>query len=131
MCVWSTQGTASQTIHHITQEVPYQHIPSLHNGSTEQLSVHRLDTLHALRSPRLGTVDAEIKLRFAETLEPCQVPSLQLEAGYTVALHASSTARDEDKADRGRGGITASGNGHAWSSVSPRGKWRTGENGEN
>ena len=31
----------------------------------------------------------------------------------------------EDKADRGRGGKTASGNGQAWSSPSPRGQWRT------
>ena len=34
----------------------------------------------------------------------------------------------EDKADRGRGGKTTSGNGQAWSSASPRGQWRTGEN---
>ena len=31
----------------------------------------------------------------------------------------------EDKADRGRGGKTTSGNGQAWSSASPRGQWRT------
>ena len=35
---------------------------------------------------------------------------------------------EEDKADRGRGGKTASGNGQVWSSPSPRGRWRTGEN---
>ena len=33
---------------------------------------------------------------------------------------------EEDKADRGRGGKTTSGNGWAWSSPSPRGQWRTG-----
>ena len=38
---------------------------------------------------------------------------------------------DEDKADRGRGGKTTSGNGQAWSSASPRGQWRTGKNREN
>ena len=38
---------------------------------------------------------------------------------------------EEDKADRGRGGKTTSGNGQAWSSASPRGQWRTGKNGEN
>ena len=38
---------------------------------------------------------------------------------------------EEDKADRGRGGKTKSGNGQAWSSASPRGQWRTGRNGEN
>ena len=36
---------------------------------------------------------------------------------------------EENKADRGRGGKTTSGNGQAWSSVSPRGQWRTGGNG--
>ena len=36
-----------------------------------------------------------------------------------------------DKADRGRGRKTTSGNGQAWSSASPRGQWRTGKNGEN
>ena len=35
----------------------------------------------------------------------------------------------EDKADKGRGGKTTSGNGQAWSSASPRGQWR--KNGEN
>ena len=30
-----------------------------------------------------------------------------------------------DKADRGRGGKTTSGNGQAWSLASPRGHWRT------
>ena len=39
--------------------------------------------------------------------------------------------KEEDKADRGRGGKTTSGNGQAWSSPSPRGPWRTGENGGN
>ena len=34
-------------------------------------------------------------------------------------------------ADKGRGGKTASGNGQAWSSPSPRGQWRTGKNGGN
>ena len=38
---------------------------------------------------------------------------------------------EEDKADKGRDGKTTSGNGQAWSSESPRGQWRTGENGEN
>ena len=37
---------------------------------------------------------------------------------------------EEDKADRGRGGKTTSGNGQAWSSASPRGLWRTGKNGK-
>ena len=32
---------------------------------------------------------------------------------------------------QGRDGKTTSGNGQAWSSPSPRGKWRTGENGGN
>ena len=37
----------------------------------------------------------------------------------------------EDKADRGRGGKTTSGNGQAWRSVGPRGQWRTGGHGGN
>ena len=37
----------------------------------------------------------------------------------------------EDKADKGRGGKTTSGNGQAWSLASPRGQWRIGKNGEN
>ena len=37
----------------------------------------------------------------------------------------------EDKADRGRGGKTTSGNGQAWSAAGPLRQWRTGENGEN
>ena len=41
-----------------------------------------------------------------------------------------SEGGEEDKADRGRGGKTTSGNGQAWSSASPRGQWRTGENGD-
>ena len=43
----------------------------------------------------------------------------------------SSGKGEEDKADRGRGGKTTSGNGQAWSLPSPRGQWRTGTNGEN
>ena len=38
---------------------------------------------------------------------------------------------EKDKADRGRGGKTTSGNGQAWSALSPRGQWRTGEDGGN
>ena len=36
----------------------------------------------------------------------------------------------EDKADRGRGGKTISGNGQAWSSPGHRGQWRTGKDGK-
>ena len=35
---------------------------------------------------------------------------------------------EEDKADRGRGGKTTSGNGQAWSSPSARGQWKTEKN---
>ena len=35
---------------------------------------------------------------------------------------------EEDKADRGRGGKTTSGNGQVWSSPSPRGQWRIWKN---
>ena len=44
-------------------------------------------------------------------------------------LARHSEKAEEDKVDRGRGGKTTSGNGQAWSSPSPRGQWRTGENG--
>ena len=37
----------------------------------------------------------------------------------------------EDKADRGRGRKTTSGNGQAWSLASPRGQWRTRKKGGN
>ena len=46
-------------------------------------------------------------------------------------LSRHSERREEDKADRRRGGKTTSGNGQAWSSPSPRRQWRTGKNGEN
>ena len=38
---------------------------------------------------------------------------------------------EEDKADKGRGGKTTSGNRQAWNSASPRGQCRTGKNGGN
>ena len=37
----------------------------------------------------------------------------------------------EDKADRGRGEKTTSGNGQAWTSPSPREQWKTERNGGN
>ena len=46
-------------------------------------------------------------------------------------LARHSEKGEEDKADRGRGGKTPSGNGQAWSSAGSRGQWRTGKNGEN
>ena len=42
-------------------------------------------------------------------------------------LQGTVKKREEDKADRGRGGKTTSGNGRAWSSPSPRGQWSTGK----
>ena len=38
---------------------------------------------------------------------------------------------EEDKADKGRGGKTTSGNGKALGSASPRGQWIIEKNGEN
>ena len=38
---------------------------------------------------------------------------------------------EEDKADRKRGRKTTLGNGQAWSSLKPRGQWRTGKKGGN
>ena len=42
-------------------------------------------------------------------------------------LARHSERGEEDKADRGRGGKTTSGNGNDWSSAGPRGQWRTGK----
>ena len=46
-----------------------------------------------------------------------------------IARH--SERGEEDEADGGRGGKTTSGNGQAWGLPSPKGQWRTGENGGN
>ena len=40
-------------------------------------------------------------------------------------LARHSKRGEEDKADRGRGGKTTSGNVQDWSSASPKGQWRT------
>ena len=46
-------------------------------------------------------------------------------------LARHSEKGEEDKADRGRGGETTSGNGQARSLPNFRGQWRTGKNGGN
>ena len=52
-------------------------------------------------------------------------------SGLAKPILQGTVKGGEDKADKGRGGKTTSGNGQAWSSASPRGQWKTGENGEN
>ena len=53
-------------------------------------------------------------------------------SSYLAKTISQGTVKgEEDKADKGRGGKTTSGNGQAWSSASPRGQWRTRKNGEN
>ena len=52
-------------------------------------------------------------------------------SGLAKTILQGTVKGEEDKADRGRGGKTTSGNGQAWSSVSPRGQWKTEKNGEN
>ena len=52
-------------------------------------------------------------------------------SGLAKTILQGTVKGEEDKADRGRGGKTTSGNGQAWSSPSPRGQWRTGKNGGN
>ena len=47
--------------------------------------------------------------------------------GLAKTILQGTVKGEEDKADGGRGGKTTSGNGQAWSSPSPRGKWRTGK----
>ena len=49
--------------------------------------------------------------------------------GLAKTILQGTDKREEDKADRRRGGKTTLGNGQAWSSASPRGQWRTGKNG--
>ena len=46
-------------------------------------------------------------------------------SGLAKTIFQGTVKGEEDKADRGIGGKTASGNGQAWSSPSPRGQWRT------
>ena len=52
-------------------------------------------------------------------------------SGLAKTILQGTVKGEEDKADRGRGGKTTSGNGQAWGSQSPRGQWRTGKNGRN
>ena len=47
--------------------------------------------------------------------------------GLAKAILQGTVKGEEDKADRGRGGKTTSGDGQAWSSTSPMGQWRAGE----
>ena len=67
-------------------------------------------------------------------LQPCQccnfvnVSSL---SGLAKTILQVQWKGEEDKADRGRGGKTTSGNGQVWSLRSPRGQWRTWKNGGN
>ena len=46
----------------------------------------------------------------------------------SASVHFETAWAEEDKADKGRGVKTTSGNGQAWSSPSPRGQWGTGKN---
>ena len=52
-------------------------------------------------------------------------------SGLAKTILQGTVKGEEDKADKGRGGKTTSGNGQAWSSPSLRGKLRTGVNGGN
>ena len=52
-------------------------------------------------------------------------------SGLAKTILQGTVKGEEDKADKGRGVKTTSGNGQAWSSESPRGQWRKGKNGEN
>ena len=61
--------------------------------------------------------------------QTCVLTPTSLVEALTKVDEAQSKG-EEDKADRGRGGKTTSGNRQAWSSASPRGQWRTGENGK-
>ena len=49
---------------------------------------------------------------------------------WLIPSYEAQLKGEEDKADRGKGGKTTSGNGQACSSASPRGQWKTGANGK-
>ena len=51
-------------------------------------------------------------------------------SGLAGTIWQGTVKREENKADRGRGGKTL-GNGEAWGSPSSSEQWRTGENGRN
>ena len=48
-------------------------------------------------------------------------------SGLAKTILQGTVKGEEDKADRGRGGKTTSGNGQAWSSPNSRGQWKTGK----
>ena len=48
-------------------------------------------------------------------------------SGLAKTILQGTVKGGKDKVDRGRGGKTTSGNEQAWSSPSPRGRWRTGK----
>ena len=48
-------------------------------------------------------------------------------SGLAKTILQGTVKGEEDKADRGRGGKTTSGNVQDWSSASPKGQWRTGK----
>ena len=52
-------------------------------------------------------------------------------SGLAKTILQGTVKRGKDKANKGTGGKTTSGNGQACSSANPRGQWRTGKNGEN
>ena len=52
-------------------------------------------------------------------------------SGLAKTILQGTAKGGKDKADRGRGGKTTSGNRQAWSLPSPRGQWRTRKNGGN
>ena len=54
-----------------------------------------------------------------------------IRSGQNHLARHSEMGKKTTEADRGRGGMTTSGNGQAWSLASPSGQWRTGKNGEN
>ena len=52
-------------------------------------------------------------------------------SGLAKTILQGTVKGGKDKADRGRGGKTTSGNRQAWSLPSPRGQWRTEKIGRN
>ena len=86
--------------------------------------------------PEFDIVQWTILQKVNEVRSP-RSPRLKSRLGSVLTYYSSFLKKkkkwkgEEDKADRGRGGKTTSGNGQAWHSPSPRGPWRTGKNGGN
>ena len=118
-------------------------IMDTHNRAPKQNTSHGnevllQDTTHLIQRPscqpgsrRQDPVGNQTTRRPPDHLKEMQT-AVVWTAVHQVCPKPSCKAQwkgEEGKADRGRGRKRTSGNGQAWSLSSPRGQWRTGENG--